>query len=209
MKVSLKTRRLDLLSCCHRSGETRNLPQYPLIIPSTSLKFMKSFNSTRQWKHPEGYKYLAVWKNSVKLREMVRKFAETLPFSERRRKEHLNDAARSVQRNIEEGYKRPTTKEYLDFLGFSQGSLEEVRGDIRDCLRDNLITKELYDKFIEVINKTDYLFRRLVESLEKKMNKKPPFSAYQQWLKKRMEEEREDNRKFDEELKKLYKKDTP
>ena len=88
---------------------------------------MPQYFKTRQWTHPEGYKYLAVWTNAVLLRFLIRKFTETLPRSEHRSKTQLDDAGRSVVSNIEEGYKRPTTKEYLDFLGFSQGSLEEIK----------------------------------------------------------------------------------
>ncbi len=44
-----------------------------------------------------------------------------------------------VTANIREGYKRPSTKEYLDFLGYSQASLEEVRGDIEDAKDDGLL----------------------------------------------------------------------
>jgi len=166
---------------------------------------MKSPYKTRQWTHPEGYKYLAVWKNAVELQEMVREFTKTLPYSEKRRKDHMDDASRSVQRNIEEGYKRPTTKEYLDFLGFSQGSLEEVKGDIRDCLRDGLMGKELHDKFIELINKTDYLFRHLVEALEKKMAEEMPMSPRERWLKAQAIKRLEEDRKIDEELRKNLK----
>lgn len=164
---------------------------------------MQPYTKTRQWRHPEGYKYLVVWKNAVKLQEMVREFTKTLPYSERRRKDHMNDASRSVQRNIEEGYKRPTTKEYLDFLGYSQGSLEEVKGDVRDCLRDGFMGKQLHNKFIEIINKTDWLFRHLVESLEKKMAKEMPMSPRERWLRQRMERRAEEERKMDEELKRL------
>ena len=163
---------------------------------------MSQYFKTRQWTHPEGYKYLAVWKNAVELQKMVKEFTKTLPRSEKRRKEHMEDASRSVQRNIEEGYKRPTTKEYLDFLGYSQGSLEELKGDVRDCLRDGLMGKELHDKFIELINKTDWLFRRLVASLEKKMAKEMPMSPRERWLKARAVRQLEEDRKFDEEVRK-------
>jgi len=114
----------------------------------------------------------------------------------------MDDASRSVQRNIEEGYKRPTTKEYLDFLGFSQGSLEELKGDVRDCLRDGLMGKKLHDKFIELINKTDWLLRRLVKSLEKKMAEEMPMSPRERWLKARAIRQLEEDRKFDEEARK-------
>lgn len=164
--------------------------------------------------------------------------------SEHRRKAQLDDAARSVVRNIEEGYKRATTKEYIDFIGYSQGSLEEVKGDIVELAQDGFLktrpgsslkdlgldlgafNKALKDdkggyrnikddkggyrnvkdddkgaavfvyrpleilypplsnvrgedltveQFIELINKTDYLFRKLVESLELKLNKDHKF----------------------------------
>ena len=163
---------------------------------------MIQYFKTRQWTHPEGYKYLAVWKNAVELQKLTKEFTKTLPYSEKRRKDHMDDASRSVQRNIEEGYKRPTTKEYLDFLGFSQGSLEELKGDVRDCLRDGLMGKKLHDKFIELINKTDWLLRRLVKSLEKKMAEEMPMSPRERWLKARAIRQLEEDRKFDEEARK-------
>lgn len=186
---------------------------------------------SRVWQDPEGYRYLVQWSNAVLLRYMVRLVTDALPKSEYRRKAQLDDAARSVVRNIEEGYKRATTREYLDFIGYSQGSLEEVKGDVREMTEDGLlvsrpgssqggigidlgdlhralqgdkgryrtredsidsdggkrdfsyrplkilypplskvIAKELtYEIFLELINKTDWLLRKLVESLEKKL----------------------------------------
>ena len=127
--------------------------------------------------------------------------------------------------------KRSTTSEYLQFIGYSQASLEEVKGDIRDCLSDGFIKslpgdnllktgidlgifkgkfkgenlrdnnsfkkplnilsvkgepdnpghpycqplKNLkplsltYEIFLELTNKTDWLLRKLVGSLEEKL----------------------------------------
>lgn len=166
----------------------------------------KPSQRSRVWKDPKGYQYLAVWQNA----------SLTLPLWEKRLKAQLDDAARSQKRNIEEGWKRPTTSEYLNFLGFAQASLEEVKGDIRDAKTDGFLKskpgsgiKDLgidlnifkgaakglakgeptepghpyykplttlnpstltYEIFIELINKTDYLLRVLVESLEKKLS---------------------------------------
>ena len=177
-------------------------------------------SNSRSWKDPEGYKYLVPWSNAVLLRFFVRKLTESLPKSEYRRKSQVDDAARSVVRNIEEGYKRTTTSEYLQFIGYSQGSLEEVKGDIRELAEDKFLQSKpgsslagiginlgdfnkglredkgkdrkikdfnyhpitllypplndvraeglTYEIFIELINKTDWLLRKLVESLEKK-----------------------------------------
>lgn len=170
---------------------------------------------SRIWQDPQGYQYLAVWQNAALLRVLIRKFTLTLPLWEKRLKAQLDDAARSQKRNIEEGWKRPVTSAYLEFLGFAQASLEEVKGDIRDaktdgflksvkgsCLKDigidlnifkgpfkgqakgeptepghpyckpltTLNPKNLtYEIFMELINKTDYLLRSLVVSLEKKL----------------------------------------
>lgn len=95
--------------------------------------------TSRVWTDPEGYKYLVQWSNCVLLRFFVRLFTESLPKSEYRRKAQLDDAARSVVRNIEEGYKRAKTKDYIDFIGYSQGSLEEVKGDIRELTEDKFM----------------------------------------------------------------------
>src|SRR3989338_2175703 len=94
---------------------------------------------SRGWQDPEGYRYLVQWSNTVLLRYLVRLETDALPKSEYRRKAQVDDAARSTVRNIEEGYKRATTREYLDFIGYSQGSLEEVRGDVRELTEDGLL----------------------------------------------------------------------
>jgi len=139
--------------------------------------------------------------------------------SEHRLISQMDDEARSIKRNIEEGWKRPTTIEYLTFLGYSQASLEELKGDIRDCKTDGFLNSipgsslkgiEIdlrvikgpnrdkgetygeptdpthpyyqplttlkpetltYEIFMELINKTDYLLRSLVVSLENKLSR--------------------------------------
>jgi len=211
---------------------------------------MPQYYKTRQWKHPEGYKYLAVWTNAVLLRFLIRKFTETLPHSEYRRKTQLDDSGRSIVSNIEEGYKRPTTKEYLDFLGFSQASLEEVKGLCRQAHQDGFLKSKpdstlvdlgidlkeikgllrdakgevplelLYpplkslkgsnlplEMFLELINKTDWLFRQTVESLERKMAEELPLSPREKWLKAQRERKLEEDRKFDRELRKSLRKE--
>ena len=182
---------------------------------------------SRVWQSPKGYRFLVPWSNSVLLRILIRKFTSTLPRSEHRTKTQLDDAARSVVSNIEEGYKRATTSEYLQFLGYAQGSLEEIHGLVQQSLQDKFLKsisdsslqslgidlqawnlwardpahslkilyfplkssssslkeakgiyrnlEELkdmdltYEIFVELVNKTDYLLRVLVSSLETKL----------------------------------------
>lgn len=216
---------------------------------------MKKGLPTRKWKHPEGYKYLAPWTNAVVLRFLIRKFTEELPYSERRRKDQLDDAGRSVVSNIEEGYKRPTTKEYLNFLGFSQGSLEEVKGLFRQAHQDGLLKsvpgsslrdiridlKEVkglleeskgetplevlypllspltggdltFEMMIELCNKTDYLLRRLVTSLEENITKEDSMSPLERWRWRQLTEGSQREKEFDkwlEEERKKFKNSTP
>src|SRR3989344_2247801 len=94
---------------------------------------------SRVWSSPRGYRFLVQWSNSVLLRILIRTFTSTLPRSEHRTKTQLDDAARSVISNIEEGYKRPTTSEYLQFLGYSQASLEEIHGLVQQILQDGFL----------------------------------------------------------------------
>lgn len=220
-------------------GLDKNGKPFPLFANKTPNQ------DSRNWQDPNGFQYLGVWQNAALLQILVRKFTGTLPLfptlnqpspalrgqpltstlnpcplkSEHRLIAQMDDCARSVIRNIEEGFKRPTTKEYLEFLGFSQGSLEELKGDIRDCKTygylfsqpfsslKNTLNIDLrvikgpckgkgeiygdptnpnhpyyqplvtlnpktltYEIFIELINKTDYLLRQLVVSLENKLN---------------------------------------
>ena len=202
----------------------------------------KIIQNSRVWKDPEGYRYLFPWSNLVLLRFLIRKLTDSLPKKEYRRKIQLDDACRSSIRNIEEGFKRATTKEYLEFLGFSQGSLEEVKGDVRELVEDGFLRsqpgsslsklgidlKELnfclrkdglkdgrgklgdgkekedkifayqpltilypplkslkssdltYEIFMELINKTDFLLRKLVVSLENKLENEQKYYQVEQ-----------------------------
>ena len=94
---------------------------------------------SRMWRSPNGYIFLVAWSNASLLRVFTRMFTDALPKGEFRLKRQLDDAGRSTVANIEEGFARPSTKEYLDFLGFSFASLKEVKGDIQRCLQDGFI----------------------------------------------------------------------
>lgn len=95
--------------------------------------------ASRVWKSTNGYIFLVGWSNASLLRICIRSFTDTLPKSEFRLKTQMDDAGRSVVANIEEGFARPTTKEYLEYLGFSQASLKEVKGDVQRCRQDGFL----------------------------------------------------------------------
>jgi four helix bundle protein len=116
----------------------------------------------------EGYKNLVVWQNTKKLRALVYKITKSFPKTEIRRISQMNDAARSTKQNVQEGYKSGSLPKYLNHLRISQGSLSELRGDIDDCFEDQLINEKEFEELKELCSKTDYLLKRLIDSLIKK-----------------------------------------
>lgn len=196
-----------------------NSPKLPFRIPVIE-------RTIRQAQSLQGYKASAAWQTASLLRDLIQLYLEIIPSSQFRRKTQLEDAARSMVATIEEGWARPSTKEYLDYLGFSQASLTEVRGDVerlhtdgylnaredkgnygklgeikiptpslrfpyppvnsrlnpirygkvRERLREytgrEIEAKDLtYEIFIEFINKVDYLLKKTVFGLQKRIIK--------------------------------------
>lgn len=123
-------------------------------------------------KKPEGYKELLVYQRADQLRDFILQITQNFPYQERRRKEHMRDSARSVKQNIVEGWKRETTKEYIDFLSYSFGSLGELKEDGMDCIKDRLITKDVFDGLMRRCGEIDFLMGRLKNALMRKMDKK-------------------------------------
>lgn len=202
------------------SYQSHNSPLKSSYFSPTKPPFrIRALEKTRR-QSPKGkaYQYSALYRNAVILRLLIKKFTDGLdPKKHNRLISQLDSAARSVVANIREGYLRPTSAEYSTFLGFSQGSLEEVKGDIEDAKDDELlpsrpgsslaiigielkplnppapkaqsplissydplgehkrIIREIkredltYEIFIELINKTDYLLKRAVDGLDKKI----------------------------------------
>ncbi len=144
---------------------------------------------SRVWLSSNGYIFLVAWSNASLLRYLIRIFTKSLPKSEYRLKAQLDDAARSVVANIEEGFARPTTSEYLTYLGFSYASLKEVKGDIQRSLQDGFIKSEKNSGLAklgidlkvwhEVLNKGNY---RKLEDFRGRDDKNPVINNYQSHL---------------------------
>ncbi|HOW36584.1 MAG TPA: four helix bundle protein [Candidatus Omnitrophota bacterium] len=114
-----------------------------------------------------GYKNLIVWKNTRTLRGLIYQMCKGFPQAEMRRSSQMRDSARSVKQNIQEGYVK-SLPSYINHLNIAMGSLSELRGDIDDCLEDRLITKENFLSINELAGKTEYLLKRLIQSLIRK-----------------------------------------
>ena len=97
----------------------------------------------KQSSSPYGYKSLLVYKKAEELQqacaELTRHFP---PFSHSSRSktlsalaDQMDRSARSVKQNIVEGWKRNSTKEYHQFLGFSLGANAELEEDCNDIIK--------------------------------------------------------------------------
>ncbi|TSC93737.1 MAG: hypothetical protein Athens101428_557 [Candidatus Berkelbacteria bacterium Athens1014_28] len=82
--------------------------------------------------------------------------------------DHMLRSTQSVVRNIEEGFSRATTKEYVTFLGFSKGSLEELLNDFEYCRRSNLGDEKISDQAIFLCKGEGKMLHNQIESLERK-----------------------------------------
>lgn len=85
-------------------------------------------------RNPEGYKDLLVYEKSAELQKLTNRFVRQFPDG--KTMDDLADqmarSARSVKQNLVEGWKRNSTKEYYEFLGYSVGSCDELKEDYRD-----------------------------------------------------------------------------
>ncbi len=89
-------------------------------------------------RNPLGYKVLRTYQQGEEVYELVKIFTVSYlhPLADSRLTGHMNDSARSVPRNIAEGYGRNNTKQYYEFLGFSFGSLLELLEDSLELEKD-------------------------------------------------------------------------
>lgn len=93
---------------------------------------------------PEGYKDLLVYKKSAEVQELTLRLTILFPKSFAWLKEQMDKSGRSGTKNIIEGWKRNSTGEYFNFLGFSIGAIEELKDDAAD------IAKGLYQPLMGI-----------------------------------------------------------
>ena len=165
-------------------------------------------------RNPLGYRTLRTWQQANEIFELTEKYAATLPLKHPLTGQYLTDlkdqiirSARSVVRNIEEGYSRTSTKEYISFLGFSLGSLEELIGDLKYCQKAAIGEDKLISKGIQMGVGEAKMLESQIKSLEQKMMDEKTMPAndrirmamkqssdrekeFDAWLKKEMEKKK-------------------
>ena len=69
-------------------------------------------------RNPLGYRVLRTYQQGEEVYELVKKFTASYlhPIKDSRLRGHMDDSARSVSRNIVEGYGRNNTKQYYEVI---------------------------------------------------------------------------------------------
>lgn len=111
------------------------------------------------------YEKLKFYQDICQIRRLIYQITERLTKSHLRLVSQMRDAARSAKQNIREGYKKGTIGEFIHSIRISQGSLEELAGDIEDCLEDKLINEDEFIKLSKLFRSAEYMSSRYIESL--------------------------------------------
>lgn len=95
---------------------------------------------------PYGYRDLLVYKKAEQLQMDCSELTHLFPRTKTliALADQMDRSARSVKQNIVEGWKRNTSKEYYDFLGFSMGANSELEEDCDD------IWKKMYPELLQI-----------------------------------------------------------
>ncbi len=118
-------------------------------------------------KRSPAYERLKFYQDICGVRRLVYNITSRFAKTHMRLISQMRDAARSAKQNIREGYRKGRAEEFAHSIRISQGSLEELSGDIEDCYEDKLINKEESEKLFKLINSAIYLSGRYLVSLEK------------------------------------------
>ncbi len=116
------------------------------------------------------YKNLDVWNKSIKLVTEIYKTTAKFPKKEQYGLiSQLQRAAISIPSNIAEGWGRGTTKEYIQFLLITRGSLMELETHLIISQNLNYISKETSQFFINEANNIGMMLNRLIQKLKIKV----------------------------------------
>ena len=111
------------------------------------------------------YEKLKFYQQICEIRRFVYVLTERLIKTHPRLVSQMRDAARSAKQNVREGYRKGNLGEFIRSLKISQGSLEELSGDIEDCEEDGLITRAEFTQMATLFKSVDLLMSRYVHSL--------------------------------------------
>jgi four helix bundle protein len=115
--------------------------------------------------HSRPYEKLKFYQDICEIRKQVFRITGLLKNDHLRLVSQMRDAARSAKQNIREGYAKGSLAEFIRGIRISQGSLDELCGDMEDCKNDCLISEIDYSHFLTLYKSAMYLSNRCLSSL--------------------------------------------
>lgn len=118
----------------------------------------------------KSYRDLQIWQEAVDLVELVYRASAAFPADERfGLTSQLRRSSVSIPSNIAEGHARPTTRDYLRFLGISLGSLAEMETQILIAHRLGYIDDASLDRVCQASDRIGRMLRAMMKSLQTKL----------------------------------------
>ena len=119
----------------------------------------------------KSYKELIVWQKAISLVSDVYAISKTFPNEEKfGLVNQLNRAVVSIPSNIAEGWGRESSKNYLQFLRISRGSLMEVETLIIISKNLNYINEDSFKKLSEQLEEVSKILQGLIKGVQQKIN---------------------------------------
>ena len=116
------------------------------------------------------YKDLIVWQKSIELVTTIYSLTKNFPSEEKFGiVNQLNRAVVSIPSNIAEGWGRESSKNYLQFLRISRGSLMEVETLILISKNLNYINEENFKTISDKIEEVGKILQGLIKSMQQRI----------------------------------------
>jgi len=94
----------------------------------------------------QSFEELEVWKRSCNQAVNILDIVDN--FTNYALKDQMTRASISVPSNISEGHGRDSTKDFIRFLNYSQGSNGELRTQLYICGKKQLIPKDIFQSIL-------------------------------------------------------------
>jgi len=110
----------------------------------------------------QNFRELVCWQLAFELSERINRLLQSGPAArDFKFRDQLADSARSVPRNIAEGFGRFNPTEIAQFLGYARGSLDETENHLRDAVASSYFPAETVGPLILLLTRC----RKAIEAL--------------------------------------------
>jgi four helix bundle protein len=117
-----------------------------------------------------GFKKSRVWQDAMSLYVLTCEILKNSSFELKKTVANAIDSSHSISRNIAEGYRRRSIKEYLNFLNISLGSCGEFHSSYFSFRKANQISESDFEELDKLHYKVENQLIKLIESLQNKKN---------------------------------------